>query len=78
MSARDAMLDAEGNQLDLFNFTVEEKIGLKDYSNVVVRASLSRYVPDTDEARKEVVDLVETIASNERNVILESLGIEVN
>lgn len=77
MSAKDATLETESNPLDLFNFTVEEKVGLKDYSNIVVRASLSRYVPDDAEARQEVIDLVETIMATERNVVLESLGVEV-
>ena len=69
--------DADGNQLDLFNFAVEEKVGLANYSNIVVRASLSRYVPDDEEARAEVVRLVEEIASAERNSVLESIGVEV-
>lgn len=69
--------DENGNQLDLFNFTVEEKVGLANYSNILVRASLSRYVPDDEEARAEVVRLVEEIASAERNTILDDLGVEV-
>lgn len=69
--------DENGNRLDLFNFTVEEKVGLANYSNILVRASLSRYVPDDEEARAEVVRLVEEIASAERNTILDDLGVEV-
>lgn len=70
--------DAEGNQLDYFNFGVEEKVGLKDYSNIVIRASVSRYVPDSEEARQEVIDLVEAVLVKERNAVLEELGVEVN
>ena len=69
--------DENGNQLDLFNFTVEEKVGLANYSNILIRASLSRYIPDDEEARAEVVRLVEEIASAERNTILDDLGVEV-
>ena len=63
---------------DYFSFTVEEKIGLPGYSNVVIRASLSRNIDDTDEARQEVIDLVESITSVEREKVLESLGVTVN
>jgi len=74
----ESVLDGSGKQLDYFNFSVEEKIGLKDYSNIVVRASISRYVPDSEEARQEVIDLVESILVAERRVILEDLGVEVS
>jgi hypothetical protein len=68
-------MPAENTELDYFNFTVEEKIGLKDYSNIVVRASISRYVPDDEEARAEVIRLVEDILVAERQVILDDLGV---
>ena len=68
----------ENTELDYFKFGVEEKIGLKDYSNIVVRASISRSIPDTDEARQEVIDLVEQVLVRERRVILEDLGVEVS
>lgn len=67
----------ESNGLDHFFFGVEEKIGLKDYSNIVVQASISREIPDTDEARQEVIDTVEAILVAERKVVLEDLGVEV-
>lgn len=67
----------ESNGLDRFFFGVEEKIGLKDYSNIVVQASISREIPDTDEARQEVIDTVEAILVAERKVVLEDLGVEV-
>lgn len=68
----------ENTELDYFNFGVEEKIGLKDYSNIVVRASISRHIPDTDEARQEVIDLVEAVLVRERRVILDDLGVEIS
>lgn len=71
-------MPVENTELDYFNFGVEEKIGLKDYSNIVVRASVSRYVPDNDEARQEVINLVEDILVRERRIILEDLGVEVS
>lgn len=70
-------MPSKSNELDTFNFQVEEKIGLKDYSNIVVRASLTRDVPDTEEARKEVIQIVEDILVAERRIILEDLGVEV-
>jgi hypothetical protein len=63
--------------LDTFTFTVEEKVGLKDYSNILVRASISRQIPDDDEARQKVIDQVEAVLVRERNIVLEDLGIEV-
>ena len=66
------------SELDTFTFTVEEKIGLKQYSNVVIRASLSRQIPDDEEARKEVIDTVEQILVVERAVVLADLGVEVD
>lgn len=74
----EVVFDANGNQLDYFNFGVEEKIGLKDYSNIVVRASISRYVPNNEEARQEVIRDVEAILVAERRVVLEDLGVEVS
>lgn len=71
------MPSSESNGLDRFFFGVEEKIGLKDYSNIVVQASISREIPDTDEARQEVIDTVEAILVAERKVVLEDLGVEV-
>ncbi len=65
------------SELDTFTFTVEEKIGLKQYSNVVVRASLSRQIPDDEDERQKVVDIVESILVVERNIILQDLGVEV-
>jgi hypothetical protein len=70
--------ESDNTELDYFNFGIEEKIGLKDYSNIVVRASISRHIPDTDEARQEVIRLVEDILVVERRVILEDLGVEVS
>ena len=75
--SEEAVYDAEGNQLDYFVFSVTEKVGLPQYSSVDIFASIGRYVPDTDEARQEVIDLVESVAGRERNVVLESLGVEV-
>ena len=63
--------------LDVFTFTVEEKVGLKDYSNILVRATISRHIPDDDEERQKVIDQVEAVLVRERNVVLEDLGIEV-
>ncbi len=68
---------ASESKLDRFEFTVEEKIGLKDYSNIVVRASLTREIPDDEEARKEVIDIVEQILVVERAIVLADLGVEV-
>ena len=68
----------ENNELDTFHFAVEEKIGLKDYSNIVLRASISRNIADDEDARQEVIDLVEAILVRERRVILEDLGVEVS
>ena len=70
-------MPTESNGLDTFSFTVEEKIGLKDYSNIVVRASLTRDIPNSEEARKEVIDTVEEILVVERRIILEDLGVDV-
>ncbi len=67
----------ESNGLDSFFFGVEEKIGLKDYSNIVVRASITRDIPNTDEARNEVIRTVEDVLIAERKIILEDLGVEV-
>ena len=64
--------------LDTFEFTVEEKIGLKNFSNIVVRASLKRDIPDDKDARQEVIDLVESILVVERGIILEDMGVEVD
>ena len=64
--------------LDTFTFSVEEKIGLKNFSNVVVRASLSRQIPDDEEERKKVINTVEEILVVERNIVLEDLGVEVD
>ena len=64
--------------LDTFHFAVEEKIGLKDYSNIVIRASITREIPDDEEARKEVIDTVEQILVVERGVVLADLGVEVD
>jgi len=74
----DIVTDSEGNQLDYFNFTIEEKIGLPSYSSVTIRASLSRNIEDTDEARQEVIDLVEAVTAAERGKVLDSLGVAVN
>ena len=63
--------------LDTFTFTVEEKIGLKQFSNVTIRASISRQIPDSEEARKEVIQTVEDILVVERGIVLEDLGVEV-
>jgi hypothetical protein len=68
---------SESNGLDRFFFGVEEKIGLKDYSNIVVQASISREIPDDEDARQEVIDTVEAILVAERKVVLEDLGVEV-
>lgn len=75
--SKEIALDAEGNQLDYFVFSVTEKIGLPNYSSIDIFASIGRYVADTDEARQEVIDLVESVAAKERGVVLESLGVEV-
>ena len=71
-------VNQNSSELDYFNFSVEEKIGLPNYSSVTVRASVSRNIEDTDEARQEVTDLVESIIARERSVVLESLGVEVS
>ena len=71
------MPSRESSTLDTFSFTVEEKIGLKDYSNIVVRATLTRDIPNDEEARKEVIDTVEQILVVERRIVLEDLGVEV-
>jgi len=68
---------ASDEALDTFTFTVEEKIGLKDYSNILVRASLSRQIPDDEDARKDVINIVENILVMERRIVLEDLGVEV-
>ena len=56
---------------DVFSFTVEEKVGLPDYSNVTIRASITREIEDSDEARREVIDIVEEITAAERDVVIE-------
>lgn len=63
--------------LDTFHFAVEEKIGLKNFSNIVVRASLTRDIPDDEEERKKVINTVEDILVVERRIVLEDLGVEV-
>jgi hypothetical protein len=73
--SKEFVVDAEGNQLDYFAFSVTEKVGLPKYSSIDIFASIGRYVPNTDEARQEVIDLVESIAARERAVVLESVGI---
>jgi hypothetical protein len=75
--SKEITIDAEGNQLDYFVFSVTEKIGLPNYSSIDIFASIGRYVTDTEEARQEVIDLVESVAAKERGVVLESLGVEV-
>lgn len=56
----------------------EEKVGLPNYSNVVITASLSRYVSDgTDEELKaslrETAAIVEEFVAEERQAVLASL-----
>ena len=68
----------ENNGLDTFHFAVEEKIGLKNFSNIVVRASITREIPDDEEERKKVINTVEDILVVERRIILEDLGVDVD
>lgn len=75
--SKELVLDAEGNQLDYFVFSVTEKVGLPNYSSIDIFASIGRYVPDSEEARQEVIDLVEAVAAKERDVVLDSIGVEV-
>ena len=58
--------------------SAEEKIGLPNYSNVSVSASLSRFVPEgTDEelkkALRETAAIVEEFVAEERATVLASL-----
>lgn len=61
---------------DTFSFTVEEKIGLPGYSNIVIRASITRNIEDDEDARQDVIDTVEAITAAERSKVLEELGVE--
>lgn len=64
-------LDEDGKPMDLFSFTITEKIGLPNYSNVDVGpATIHRFVPDDANKRKEVVEDVEAIAREQREIIL--------
>lgn len=70
--------DAEGNPMCLITVGSEEKIGLPNYSNVVVGPiRFSRFVKDTTEDRyhgaKGTMIEVEKIMGEERQVILDAV-----
>jgi len=69
------MPETETNQ-DSFNYTLDYKIGLPDYSHIRIFASLSRSVEDNEEQRQEVMDTVEQILVTQSEKIKENLGIK--
>jgi hypothetical protein len=70
--------DEDGNPLALISFTVEEKIGLPEYSNITVGpVTIHRFVHDTVADRKhglkETASEVEQVLAEEREIIYEAL-----
>lgn len=64
--------DKDGNPADYFVFSISEKIGLPNYSNVDLFASIGRHITKDDENEKQaVIDLVEEILVAERDKVLE-------
>ena len=68
------VVDAEGNPVDKFSFTVNEHINVGDYSFVETSATLTRWITDSPEARQEVIDEVEGIIGNKRDEVVELLA----
>ena len=72
-------VDENGKPYAIVSFTVAEKIGLPEYSNVDVGpVTVTRCVPDDAAARKaglaECAKEAEEIAAVERGLFLERLG----
>lgn len=59
--------------LDYFVYSVNEKINVGNYSSVDTFASLGRNIEDTDEARQEVMGVVERILETKREEIVSLL-----
>lgn len=59
--------------LDYFVYSVNEKINVGNYSSVDTFASLGRNIEDTDEARQEVMNVVERILESKREEIVSLL-----
>ncbi len=59
---------------DYFVYSVTEKINVGNYSSVDTFASIGRNIEDTDEARQEVIQLVEGILETKRDEVVELLA----
>lgn len=66
--------DEKGNPKAKVSISLEEKIGLPNYSNVSIWASVTRFADDTEEGRleglREAGSSVETILAEEREPVL--------
>lgn len=74
--ANNSYVDGNGNPLDYFVFSLTEKVGLPNYSSIDLFASIGRYVEDTEEARQDVIETVESILARERDLVLENMGLK--
>ena len=63
------MPNTENTELDYFVYSVTENINVGNYSSVDTFASIGRNIEDTDEARQEVIDLVEGILETKRDEV---------
>jgi hypothetical protein len=75
MTTKEVVLNENGVPLDYFVFSVNQKIGLPNYSSIDVFASLGRSVEDSVEARAGVVAQVEELVDAQVSNIKENLGI---
>lgn len=66
-------LNKEESNLDYFVYSVNEKINVGNYSSVDTFASLGRNIEDTEEARQEVMSVVERILETKREEIVSLL-----
>lgn len=74
-NGKEPTVNANGELLDYFVFSVNQKIGLPNYSSIDVFASLGRNVVDSQEARQGVVSEVEELVEAEVRNIKENLNL---